>query len=106
MTTTNAVFWVALVRTDVSEEINASIIRMKRIGELGTTNRHTLRLLVKAKFVPSSQILVTLMMEWLNSSETMILTRATLHNIPEGGILITLFSLNSVKISCSDNQFR
>jgi hypothetical protein len=28
---------VALVRTDVSEELSASIIRMTRIGELGTT---------------------------------------------------------------------
>jgi hypothetical protein len=28
---------VALVRADVSEEINASIIRVTRIGELGTT---------------------------------------------------------------------
>jgi hypothetical protein len=28
---------VALVRTDVSEEISASIIRVTRIGELGTT---------------------------------------------------------------------
>jgi hypothetical protein len=27
---------VALVRTDVSEELNASIIRVTRIGELGT----------------------------------------------------------------------
>jgi DNA-binding TFAR19-related protein (PDSD5 family) len=39
---------VALVRTDVSEEVNASIIRVTRIGELGTTlaatsNRRTLR---------------------------------------------------------------
>jgi hypothetical protein len=38
---------VALVRTDVSEELNASIIRMTRIGELGTlavtSNRRTLR---------------------------------------------------------------
>jgi hypothetical protein len=37
----NAVFWdlrcVTLVRTDVSEELNASIIRVKRICELGTT---------------------------------------------------------------------
>jgi hypothetical protein len=48
----NAVFWdlcrVALVRTDVSEERIASIIRVTRIGELGTTlpvtsNRSTLR---------------------------------------------------------------
>jgi hypothetical protein len=28
---------VALVRTDISEELNASIIRVTRIGELGTT---------------------------------------------------------------------
>jgi hypothetical protein len=28
---------VALVRTDVSEELNASIIRVTRVGELGTT---------------------------------------------------------------------
>jgi hypothetical protein len=28
---------VALVKTDVSEEISCSIIRVKRLGELGTT---------------------------------------------------------------------
>jgi hypothetical protein len=28
---------VALVRTDVSEELSASSIRVKRIGEVGTT---------------------------------------------------------------------
>jgi hypothetical protein len=28
---------VALVRTDFSEELNASIIKVTRIGELGTT---------------------------------------------------------------------
>jgi hypothetical protein len=28
---------MALVRTDVSEELRASFIRVKRIGELGTT---------------------------------------------------------------------
>jgi hypothetical protein len=38
---------VALVRTDVSEELGASFIRVTRIGELGTTlavtsNRRTL----------------------------------------------------------------
>jgi hypothetical protein len=30
---------VALVRTDVSEKLSASIIRVKRIGELGTLTR-------------------------------------------------------------------
>jgi hypothetical protein len=38
---------VALVRTDVSEELGASIIRVTRIGELGTlavtSNRRTLQ---------------------------------------------------------------
>jgi hypothetical protein len=40
---------VALVRTDVSEELSASFIRVARMGELGTTlavtiNRRTLSL--------------------------------------------------------------
>jgi hypothetical protein len=39
---------VAFVRTDVSQELNASFIRVTRIGELSptlavTSNRHTLR---------------------------------------------------------------
>jgi hypothetical protein len=37
----NGVFWdvtsCGLVRTDVSEELSASITRVGRIGELGTT---------------------------------------------------------------------
>jgi hypothetical protein len=49
----NCVFWdvsrVALVRTDVSEELSASFIGVTGIGELGTTlavtgNRHTMRI--------------------------------------------------------------
>jgi demethoxyubiquinone hydroxylase (CLK1/Coq7/Cat5 family) len=54
---------VVLVRNDVSEEDSASIIRVNRIGELGT------------------------MMEVLTSYETSFLTRVTRRNIPEGAIL-------------------
>jgi hypothetical protein len=71
---------VALVRTDVSEELSASLIRVTGIGELGTTLG-----------VTSSQILVTLMKETLSSSETVVLTRATWRNIPEDAILHALF---------------
>jgi hypothetical protein len=65
---------VALVRTYVSEELSASIVRATRIGELGTLavtiNRRTLRRLIVTANVPSSPILVTLTMEALGSSET------------------------------------
>jgi hypothetical protein len=45
------------------------------------------RLLVTANVVPSSPILVTLLMEELSASETSVLTRAIWRNIPEDGIL-------------------
>jgi hypothetical protein len=51
---------VALIRTDVSEERSASIIRVTRLGEL---------------------------IEALCSSETSVPTRDTRRNIPEDGIL-------------------
>jgi hypothetical protein len=57
---------VIVVRTDVSKELSASIIRVTRI---------------------SSPILITLMMEAINSSETSVLTRGTRRNIPEDAIL-------------------
>jgi hypothetical protein len=46
-----------------------------------------LQLLVNAKIVPSSPILVTLIMEAIHSSETSVLTRPTRHHKPEDGIL-------------------
>jgi heme O synthase-like polyprenyltransferase len=80
---------VALVRTDVSEELSASIISVRRICELGTTLAVTSArlLLVASNVVPSSPILVTLMMEALRYSKTSVLTRSTRRNITEVGIL-------------------
>jgi ABC-type molybdate transport system permease subunit len=63
---------VALVRTDVSEELGASFMRTTRIGELGitlavTSNRRKVRRNTIASVVPSSPILVTLMKEALRN---------------------------------------
>jgi hypothetical protein len=75
---------VALVRNDVSEEFNASTVH---------------RLLVTANFVPSSPILVTMMMETLISSETSFLSRSTRRNIPEDAIRLYIKSRELFRIS-------
>jgi hypothetical protein len=97
---------VALVRAEVSEEPSVSIIEVTRIGELGgarclrnvgSYKSRTLRsvrwLLVTAKVVPISLILVTLIMEALSSSDTSVLTRATQRNFQEDGIILSIFIL-------------
>jgi hypothetical protein len=61
---------VAHVRTDVSEELIASIIRVTRIGEPDFVFLRSVRRLLVTANVPSSPILVTLMMGTLNLSAT------------------------------------
>jgi hypothetical protein len=82
----NGVFWditpCGLCKNRRFEELSASIIGVTRIGELGITLA-----VVTAKVVPSSPILVTLMMEALHSFETSVLTRVTGRKIPEDAIV-------------------
>jgi hypothetical protein len=76
-------------------KLNASIITVTKISEIGTlavtSNRIFLcsvcQLLVTANVVPSSPILVIMMMEAPSSAETSGITRATRRNIPEDSIL-------------------
>jgi hypothetical protein len=52
---------VALVRTDISEEPSASVIRMTRVGKLGTmlaitSNRHMLQRNTKYYFIGGAYV--------------------------------------------------
>jgi hypothetical protein len=81
---------VALERTEVSEERDPCMIRVTRIGELGTTlavisNWSKLRR-NSGNVVPSSPIIVTVIMKEIRSSKTSVLIRATRRHIPEDGI--------------------
>jgi hypothetical protein len=67
---------VALVRTDVLEELSASFIRVTRIHELGT---------LAVTYQP--QHATSLILVAPTMVETSVVTRATRNNIPKDGIL-------------------
>jgi hypothetical protein len=90
---------VTLVRTDISEKHTISIIRVKRISELGTLateanceEKNMLQLLVTVN-VHSSVIIFTLKMEAIRSPEMSVLTTAMWHYISDDGVLLNLKSL-------------
>jgi hypothetical protein len=74
---------VALVRIDVSEERIASIVRVTVTSNQSTLQKIiVLQLLITVNDVPSSPILVTLMMVAIRSSESLVLIRVTQRKNP------------------------
>jgi hypothetical protein len=78
-------------RSSLRRNTNLVTLMMDTIGSSETPDisllRSVLGLLVTANVVPSSPILVTLMMEAIPFSNTSVLTRAKRRNIPEDDIL-------------------
>jgi hypothetical protein len=91
VTIKNVVFWYVTqcdsLRTDISEERIASIIRQIRISDLGRALAITVTVSVTADALPGSMNVFTLMMEAIIVSETFVLRAATRRHIPEVGIL-------------------
>jgi hypothetical protein len=62
------------------------------------------RLLVAANVVPSTPILVTLMMETLDSFEALVFTRATQQNVPEDDILQVVLKYVKFQVFGNDSN--
>jgi hypothetical protein len=84
---------VALVRTDVSEELSASFIRVTRIGELGslavTSNRRTLRRNTKRQFSQEPQSVTS------QKAPFFIVTTVKTSNRTISKIVIIMFNVNT-----------
>jgi hypothetical protein len=98
VTMKNAVFW------DVT---SCGSCKNRHFASIITVTRLVLQLLVTAN-LPSSPILVTLMMEAIRSSKMSVLTRATWLHIPEDSILHShccenLKSYISLNFACTQN---
>jgi hypothetical protein len=77
VTMKKAIFWVVIPCGSCKNQCFGGTWHLSSVRQL----------LVMANIVPSSLILVTLIMVVLRSSETLVLTRATWRNIPKDGIL-------------------
>jgi hypothetical protein len=90
----NAVFWDG---TPCGSYKNRRFGGTYRLHHQGDKNQHSvLRLLVTANVIPSSSILVSLIIEALRSSESSVLIRATWPNIPGDGILQMTLRANAI----------
>jgi hypothetical protein len=79
---------VVFVRTYVSEERISSVIRVTRIGELGTA--------LEVSRNRSGFLFETTMMEAIRSCETSVHIKATHRNIPEDGIFRKLYGVECI----------
>jgi hypothetical protein len=107
VTIKNGIFWNV---TPCASCKNRRFGGTQRLHHQGDKNRRTrnnvsrnCRLLVTANVVPSSPILITLMMEELSSSEMSVLTRATRRNIPEDAIIYLFIPSLNGSVSTSDS---
>jgi hypothetical protein len=106
VTMKNAIFWDVMPCGCCKNRCSGGTYRLHHQGDKNQRARNNVRsnflflhiirhLLVTANMAPSSLNLVTLMMEPLHSTKTLVVTRVTWCNIPEYGFLqvIGLFQM-------------